>query len=434
VKVRRVVIVSLAALLLLTALWVVGGNAWAARREEQCDRAWTATLGSLDDLKKKYPKRETNETAKKLEALSKDLGFDLAPAVRAAGSVSRRLTPAEEKRGQTINDYVSAQISRPDASIDVPPEELSRFFEQKKVALDAIESLLVAGPPPEWAFDVSVPESDRPIPNGLGQIRLQRTLMARTLAAARGGNNEAAARALEASWNLNESLRSRPEIIPALIGIAVARLEVGVLRKVNVEENLWRKRLPTLDGRTALLDAHVLGHRPISASNWWRYVLEEYGKTSWLRRAWHVLEAPAHRVAMAEYSELMREEFAQLRAAPLSDHFSEPPNPDGRSAAHIMFAMSLPNNRNSFLRADRLVVDAELTSKILEAKQLRKENGGRWPAAVPGIEASRYPGASWRYEVSPDGGRMSIAFSRELASPYGEGGPLKPLPLSFSSN
>ena len=55
----------------------------------------------------------------------------------------------------------------------------------------------------------------------------------------------------------------------------------------------------------------------------------------------------------------------------------------------------------------------------------------RWPAAIPGIEVSRYPEASWRYDVSPEG-HMSLAFSRELASPYGAN--VKSLPLAFRSN
>jgi hypothetical protein len=419
VKLRRVVVFSLAAVLLAAGLWVVGGNLWAARREDQCDRAWTATFGSLDDLKKKYPKRETNETAKKLEELTRGTVFDLTPVVRAIEPEEMRLG-AEWNRSQETVDFLSAQIAKPEASIDPPSEGAIRFLEEKRVALDAIESLLIAGPPPEWALDLSVPENDRRMPNGLGQIRLQRILTARALAAAHGGHNEAAARALEASWNLNESLRGRPEIIPALLSIAIARFQVGILRKVNVEEDVWGKRLETLDGRTVFLDADViLGVRPKFARTWWRYVLEEYGEASWFRRAWQVLEAPAHRVANVEYSDLMRDELSHLRDAPLSDHFSEPPAPDVYT-------------RNSFLRADRLVVDAELTSKILQAKSLRRKNAGRWPAAIPGIEASRYPGASWRYEVSPDGGGMSIALSRELASPYPPD--TKLLPLRFSSN
>ncbi len=418
-KLRRVVVFSLAALVLLAVLWIVGGNAWAARREEQCDRAWTATFGSLDDLKKKYPKHETNETAKKLEELTRGTVFDLTPVV---GSIEpeemRRST--EWKRSQGTVDYLLAQIAKPEASIDPPPEEAIRFLEERRVAVDAIESVLIAGPPPEWALDLSVPEGDRRKPNVLRQIRLQRILTARALAAAQGGHDEAAARTLEASWNLNESLRKRPEIIPALLSIAIARFQVGILRKVNVEESVWGKRLETLDGRTAFLDADALGVRPKFARTWWRYVLEEHGEASWLRRAWQVLEEPAHRVANVEYSDLMRDELSHLRDAPLSDHFPEPPAP------------KYVYTRNPSLRADRLVVDAELTSKILEAKRLRRENGGRWPAAIPGIETSRFPGASWRYEASPDSARMSIAFSRELASPYPPD--VKPLPLLFSSN
>jgi hypothetical protein len=433
VKLRRVVVLSLAAAFLATGLWVVGGNMWAARREERCDRAWTATFGGLDDLKKKYPKRETNEAAKQVEELSKVLGFDLAPSVRTVGTMPRPLAPAEAKRGQALLDYISVQISKPEASIEAPPEEVTRFLEEKRADLDAIESLLIAGPPPEWAFDLSLPENDRRMPNGLGQMRLQRVLVGRVLARAHAGHHDQAARSLEASWNLNESLHVRPETMSALLGIGVARLEVGVLRKVNVEEDLWRKRLTTLDRRTSLLDALVLDSRPRSARAWWSNASRSAGDSSWDQRARDFFTNSVVRLAMVNYSDLMRDEFAQLRGAPLSDHFLEPPTLDVRDVAHILLAVSMPNTKNSFVRADRLVVDAELTSKILEAKRLRSENGGRWPAAIPGIETSRFPGASWRYEVSPEGGRMSIAFSRELASPYGQSG-MKALPLRFSSN
>ncbi|HEX7615927.1 MAG TPA: hypothetical protein VF554_11715, partial [Thermoanaerobaculia bacterium] len=320
-KLRRVVVFSLAALLLATGLWVVGGNAWAARREEQSNRAWTATFGSLDDLKKKYPKRETNETAKKLEALTRGTVFDLTPVVESIEPEEMRRS-TEWKRSQSAVDFLLAQIAKPEASIDPPPGEAIRFLEEKSSALDAMESLLIAGPPPEWAFDLSAPENARHKPNGLGHIRLQRILTTRALAAEYAHHNEAAARSLEASWNLNESLRGRPEIIPELLSIAIARFQVGILRKVNVEEDVWGKRLETLDGRTVFLDADViLGVRPKLARTWWRYVLEEYGEASWFRRAWQVLEAPAHRVANVEYSDLKRDELSHLRDAPLSDHF-----------------------------------------------------------------------------------------------------------------
>jgi hypothetical protein len=428
VKLRRVFL-SLATLLLLAALWIVGGNMWAARREEQSDRAWTATFGSLEDLKKKFPKRETNEAAKRLEGLTRGTVFDLTPVVGSIEPEEMRHN-TDWNRSQAMFEFLMAEVARPEASIDPPPEEAVRFLEEKRASIDALESLLIAGPPPEWAFDLSVPKNDRRAPNGLGQIRLQRILMARALAAARSGLSDASARSLEASWNLNESLRGRPETFSALLGIGIARLEVGVLRKVNVEEDLWRKRLATLDSRSLLLDTLVLGYRTEFARTWWDYVSKEYGKAWWLRRAWNVLEAPAHRISMAEYSNLTRDEFANLRDAQLLDQSLEPPTPDVLDVAHVHVSLQ-KTARNTFARAGRLVVDAELTSKILEAKHLRRENGGRWPAAIPGIETSRFPGASWRYEVAPDGGEMSIALSRALASPEGW---KRSLPLRFSSN
>ena len=134
---------------------------------------------------------------------------------------------------------------------------------------------------------------------------------------------------------------------------------------------------------------------------------------------------------MADYSDLVRAELVSLRSTPVSDRAPESASPKGWGLSHTLASAFVPNIRNLFARADRLVVDAELTSKILEAKHLRRENGGRWPAAIPGIEKSAFPDASWRYEVSPDGSRILIALSRALASPEGW---KRSLPLRFSSN
>jgi hypothetical protein len=305
------------------------------------------------------------------------------------------------------------------------------FRSEKHADLDAIESLLVTGQSPEWAFDVSVPESDRRMPDGVGQIRFQRVLMAHVLAAAHAGHHDEAARTVEASWNLNESLRGRPEMNPSILGIAIARLEVGVLRKLDVEEGVWRKRLAALDGRARLLDSLVLNYRPESLRTSWGAAFESESDGSWHQRATNLLGRSMQRLAMADYSELMCAELAPLRSAPLSDHVPAPPTPEGENPAQILAAMSIPNIQNLFARADRLVVDAELTSKILEAKQLRKANRGRWPAAIPGMESSKFPGASWRYEASPEG-RMMLSFSRDLASPFPTS--RLELPLRFSSN
>ena len=92
----------------------------------------------------------------------------------------------------------------------------------------------------------------------------------------------------------------------------------------------------------------------------------------------------------------------------------------------IVVAISMPNIRNAFRRADRLALDAELTEKVLQAKAARTA-AGAWPSPSAEIAASRFPGLGWNYRV--DGGTMTIAPNRELPPPEA---PLV-IPTSFSS-
>ncbi len=425
-KVRTLLIAITLAAPGLAAWWTVG-NARASRREVEAERGWTMAFGGLEDLLRRHPKRRSNGTAKELEVLAASGAIGIVMAPRQQGSVPIVGSSPEPKGVRAASDYLSSELIKPEASIGPPSDELARYLEECRSDLDAIESLLVTGPPPEWAVDVSLPE-ESPSPNLLGQVRMQRILLARALASERDGRREAAARSVDASWSLNESLRVRPEMISVLMATACSRLEVGVLRKLTAGDDVnWQGRLKGLAYRSALLDALALEVRP----PWAARAFARWGSpASWLQRIGGLLERPQARVMWAEYSDVLRARLVEIHAAPLSDHLPEAPTQDRWTAGRIAATIAIPNLENAFLRADRLVVDAELTSKVLEARRLRREGGGRWPATLPGAETSRYPGASWRYEALP-GGAMSLTFSRELASPYAKD--VTPLPLRFTA-
>lgn len=419
-RIASAVVVGAAA---LAGAWVVGGNAWAGRREEQCDRAWTATFGSLEDLKKKYPTRGTNETARKLEQLTRGTVFDLTPVV---GAVERGRRPGGGwNRSRGAVDFLLAQIAKAEDSIDPPGEEAIRFLEEKRVAVNAIEAILTAGPPPEWALDVSIPAEQRRIPIALGHIRIQRILLARALAAAQAGRHGASARSLEASWNLNESLRARPEMIPALIAIAVARLEVGALRKIDVPADDGAARLAAMGGRSRLIDALVLNHIRLTDSAARYRRLRPTGVGWWAHNLVSLLQEPRDRLADADYDEAFRRALAGLRDEP-AFRDEEPETPPGKSTTGVTLSIVIPNIRNAFQRADQLALDAELTGKILRVKEVRRAQGV-WPQLSAEIASSRFPGLSWNYAV--DGGAMTIALVGRLPKAPS---PLV-LPTSFSS-
>ena len=72
----------------------------------------------------------------RLEALTRGTVFDLTPVVAAIEPEEMRRS-TEWKRSQDTVDFLLAQIAKPEASIDPPPEEAIRFLEEKSSALDA---------------------------------------------------------------------------------------------------------------------------------------------------------------------------------------------------------------------------------------------------------------------------------------------------------
>ena len=88
----------------------------------------------------------------------------------------------------------------------------------------------------------------------------------------------------------------------------------------------------------------------------------------------------------------------------------------------------MPNIRNSFERADRLALDAELTGKILRMKEVRRARGA-WPEPSAEIAASRFPGLSWNYR--PAGNAATIALERDVTNPFPKNSLV--LPLSFTA-
>ncbi len=423
-----------AALLVVAVLWFAGVGVWATRRLAEADRKWAATFGSLEDLRKKYPKVETNEVAKRVEELAKAAGFDL----RATGPPTSGLSqsPADKAAAdgrEAVSEWINTQLERPDPSLESPPQAARDFLQERSETFAALEEVLLAGIRPQWALDKKSPAGERDTYEWAYYVWLQKALIGRALLAASEAQHAAGERTLEASWILREARSQRPDTLVQFLGIAVARLQVGALRKVDVEHEAWRQRLEALKPRSAMIDSIVLSELQIlrKLREGGENLLSETEPNTGARRVFEFVLRPWYRLGGTDYSEALRAELAMLRDAPLSDRPSEEPPFGPARTTRELIANAILSTRNALSRADRLVVDAELTSKILEVKELRKKNGGRWPSAVPGIETCSFPGASWRYEVSPEG-RMSIHLDRELASPYPRASLANP--LFYSSN
>ncbi len=414
----------LAAVAALAGVWIVGGNAWAARREAAAELAFEGTFGSRAALEAKYAVAGSNAEAQRVEELAKAVGFDLSPHVRAPRIVEAGDGFSEKERA-AVNDYVTAQLVRTDDSVSAPSPEVVAVLDGRRAPLTAFEEFLATAPPPRWPWDPATAYDERRVPNLLGHIRLQRFLIADALASAIRGDGAAAGRAVEASWKLNEGLASRPEVVSRILATAIARYEAGALRKVNAGQETWTPRLAAMGSRARLVEAVLLDHpRPADMAARYRG-LRPAGVGWWAHNLVSLLEEPRERLADADYGEAWVRAIAGLRDEPA---FGEPPPeaPPGRDAASVTVSIVIPNHRETFRRADRLALDAELTGKILRVKDVRRAQRA-WPQPSAEIAASHFPGLSWNYAV--DGGVMTIALNRDVQQRTAG----LVLPTSFSS-
>jgi hypothetical protein len=407
----RLVAAGAAALVVGVGAWVIGGNAYAARREREAVQAVERTFGPRAAMAARYAAAETNAEAREAERLARAVGYDLS--LRARGSWSGSAAGFSEKVRASIGDYVTAQLVRPDEAVSPPPPEAAATLETHRAALTTFEEFLASVPRLRWSCEPKPSADEDRVPNLLGHMQTQRLLAADALASAARGDFAAAAKTLEASWKLNDALLVRPELVSQLIAMAVGRLQTGVLRKVPASSEAWGPRLAAMGRRDRLIDALVLENGdPRDFVSRFRASLARGGDgggnrlVSWLRE-------PVERAWGAEYSEGWRREIAKLRDAPAFEaQKADIKSP--RGTTEVILAIAIPNIRNSFERADRLALDAELTTKILRMKELRRA-GGAWPPPSAEIAASRFPGLSWSY--APTNGGMTIALAGALPEP-----------------
>jgi hypothetical protein len=401
------------AVLVLALLFFELVDWYAGYRIEVTQRGWARTLGSWDEILERYPPREANAAALELERQSAALGIDLATR-----SYEGRERPAPKKVlafrrvKLAIGEYLQEQIERPHREAKPPPPELAAFLDAHRAELETMQEVLRHGEAPYWELRLDL-TFEAPVPNLLGQIDLQRLLLAETLERNARGDRGGARAGLEASWKLNRALRDDPQLITQLIAMAVTRMQVGVLRQLEVAPDAWLRRLSEHDFRESLFLSMQLEARLMTLIDHGALI---DGELMPLQRLLVILGRPYARFCFATVSDEFRRRLDRLAEveAMCWGRFAdtgvdlEVPVPRW----NLLGKLVVPYLGGAVERLARLELDLELSGKLLELEAARA-GGGVWPPELPGIEASAVcPAERWVYRIEPDGG-MTIAFSRE---------------------
>lgn len=413
------------------ALLYAGAVLLSHRAERSAEQAWNEAHLTVGELVARYPHRDTNEAARNVEIRAAALGIDLAPRWDESGR--RPEAPARQEYAavrKSLGDYLHRSLEGENPSIPPPPAEIDAFLAGRASDLEQLRRTVEEGEPPVWLRELEEGVNAR-LPNLLGQISLQRLLLADALVRTRDGHPELAQADLEVSWKLATALEQDPILIVQFIRIAVSRYQVGVLRHVPADSRVWRKRLEIIGDTSAFLDSFRFEIGAFSEMD----PTQLLPHMAWWENLAGRVAAPYLRFCAASDLNRWRRAIEQLEernsfcpsAGESALNWKLPERPWWNQLTES----ALPNILAAADRVGSLQVDLELTRRWL-ALSAAHDASGAWPARLPlPEESSACPGQHWSYSHS-SAGSAEIHFSREFSRP--QSGVKLPLRFGTSSS
>jgi hypothetical protein len=363
------------------AAWVLLSIAAMVMERSLAARAWPDGLGSIANVPARYPEAPADTLAAvALTRLATPLGVDLKPR-------DGRYLPTPPARNdfkaieRPLHGYIEAQLVRPSGAIDPPPPLLVGYFADRRAELDAVRTFVLSGAPVAWKTQLSR-GFEAPIPNLLGHMELSRLLVADALLKARA-NDFSAWDDLHAVWLLDAGLRSRPDLISQLIGVASLRMVNAAAAKLPLPEPSWLAEVRAFDSRKAIVAS-------MQAEAWaWTHLPPQHG--GWLAR-------PYVRLSAADAAEHMRAAFAAMASSNACD-VDDAALSDAvvRSIPrwNVLAKIAIPNISGTWQRVARVTPELELTEKVLQLRRGQTPSpdsrcsDGRWLVSASAVTFDR---------------------------------------------
>jgi hypothetical protein len=370
------------------------------------ERAWPMGLGTLDRARQRYPTAPASAAAFALVDEVAKVGIDIAPRTSRTRPEVGRNTALRE----TIGSYLTRQTRKPSPAIEPPGEELADYLAAHAGDLATIRSIILGDEPVVWAVDRQ--SRRQPIPNLLGHMVLTRLLVVNALDRARRNEPEAW-EDLRAAMALSRGLWERPEMISALIALAIDRNISAAARKMPLPPPAWFADFLQFDYRRALLAARQAETSAISEAIYAEMTVDASRRG--LIRMVDTALAPYTRLCTADSIDAERHAAASAAATTACD--VDPREMTRRRREELAWwnyparRISSVNLDSPWQRLNRFRVELEATERALRLR-----------AGAPPLPRSSCSDGKWIYEGS------GFRFSRDIPMP----GPIAGVPLEFA--
>lgn len=388
-------------------------------RESEIKKEWNKSFTPIEKLEKFSSSSKTNKTAKWL------FKFAFKNNIYQSKEQKQKKKPDFEILKEEIQKYIKEQSEDNREHVESPPKEITDYLTKHRSEINSVESYLITKEPPEWS------ETDQKNHHFLIVVNLHRLFILDGFTKVTIGDMKGAEKALEASWNLLQNDRKSPILLSQLVATGLLKTEMGLIRKIKQPRDIWIERLKDQNIKALIIKAFEYD----IWINYNNFVNSDIFGENLSKDEYMIVKI----IWRNPYSKLIKR-FISLNI--LNDGMlfinrikeidlckdDEVTTIGWFSKYHIYSNIAYPIDLDSYLRMRKILVDIELTNKILEIKEIKMKNK-YLPEHIDGIESSSCKNITWSFKRISRGG-FSIECNEDIKlEPFGK---IK-LPLSFTS-
>jgi hypothetical protein len=394
------------ALLLVPALWTLGGPALASRQERRVEREWARTVEPMEAFLARYPDAAMSDGALALEAAAARIGIEMNPN-RAGAHPQESVAKDFQAIARMLYTYLGPQHGRDATEPALPSAELSAWLAKYRDEVLALVEVARGGRP--IAFETSWASFDPPMPGLSGLQSSASVAVVLALESDRAGDAATARDAIEASWRIGGAARERGDLVGQFLAFGIDGRTLRALRRMEHPPPGWPDRLSDPDHRRGFL-------RSLQGEAWL--------DLSRARRIRSFDQGPVLRLMACDNAEALRvmvEELSHGDPCRMDVDAIESKVEGSLFRGNVLARSALPSHVRGWISAVEADLEVELTRMVLEARAGRNRDGS-WPATPGEVESKVCPGSSWR----------SVADGRVLSITL-DPGPQVGQPLAFQS-
>lgn len=187
---------------------------------------------------------QRNASAEQFDRLGADLGFLPNDPRDLVFQVDPEAKAAYGAIEDSLDAFLKAQASKSSGPLDSLPSALSLYLASSQPKLTALRSHILQGPPPQWEIDIEqMSAQNYPFAGLVNTANTQKLLLLSAIDYQSRNQPDQMQLALEASWQLNQTITQRPDLVSQVSASAISSYQAGILRHLNDVPAQWQGRL-----------------------------------------------------------------------------------------------------------------------------------------------------------------------------------------------